>query len=453
MSALVAVAFAAAPAWGAQPAGGDARSSGHPSVLDPRAATIPSPNAPRIASTYPEAYPGGPGPSRVAAVGGMMSFPRAQDRPEQSADPLPGMPKGESRDRGARTIKGHTFPYPRLVDSPFAASSFYVGTTVDFLFQQGVRSGQEADDSGEIVGATYDRQLGFIQLNYGAEYAPHERVSFGLNADYLATVGANEESLFLYGGQTGFDFRPFLRVVLVRSDAAGIQWSLGGFGTYENGIRAVPQGLLVELSEQIDAIAEDPTGERTQCLAQGNLDCAFAEDTDFNSMQLARRRVGGGGNTAVAIALNEYLGLQVSGQFEAAEQAISNSLVGDVDALDLRAGAGIAPSLYLTDSLPVTLAAGYRFEWQQSTYRANPNLDIENGARVAAFNHRVSAGIYYAGRRDLMLGWTAAGARLEDAERGTTQVPSAGRTTSMSALAPNPHAWVASGQFDMRYFF
>lgn len=377
--------------------------------------------------------------------------PPPAPEPPEAPEPQPGMPSGETAQAGARTLLGHTFPYPRLAEVPFTASSFKVGTAIDYLSQAGV-SNTGTQTSGDVESLLYDRSLAFIRLDYGAEIAPHERFSFGLDADYLAMVGANEESLFLYGGQTGFDFRPFMRGAVYRDEERGVQLGIGGFGTFESGLRAVPQGLLVELSEQVDAIADDETGARARCLADGNLGCAFEDDANLaQAMQLTRRRFGGGGTVALGWAINSVLASQLGVRAEGARTTVSSAILGDVAATDVRVGASFAPSLDLSDWVPITLALAYRFEVQRSAYDGRPELGIDDGQEIVAMGHRASAGIYYAGRQDLMLGWSAMGSILEDTERGVAQVTQPAGSTSI--LQRQPNAMVASAQFDMRYFF
>jgi len=351
------------------------------------------------------------------------------------------MVKDESDRTGDRTLKGHTFHYPRLFPNAFTAASFYVGSSIEF-YHQGDVPGRVTSDTGEVLDEfVFDRDLGFVRLRYGIEFQPHKAVSFGLDADYLAEIGANEETLFLYGGQTGFDFRPNLKIRLVRSARYGSQLGLRAHGTFQAGIRAVPQGLLSLLEAQLNAIASSTTKQK--CLVAADFNCVFADAASdvSEAITLTRKRNGGGASLNFAQSLNRYLSGQLSIGLEGAKTVVSAPFVGDINASGLQFHAGISPAINLYPKLPVGLVYEYKLQYDKQTYDPNAAAGIATEQSVSALSHRMGFGLYYTGRRDLMLGWIAGLNFLQDVDRALNEVES------------QPNAFVFAAQFEMRYFF
>jgi hypothetical protein len=345
------------------------------------------------------------------------------DRPE--VPKTPGMVSGESDDWGSRTLDGHTFIYPRLVDTAFTASNFHVGTSVEFYHQAGVTS-KVTELDGTVQELEYDRDLAFVRLDYGVHFQLMEVVSIGLDADYLAEVGANQESLMLYGGQTGYDFRPTAKLRMWRSEDYGLQLAMRGYATVSGGVRAVPQGILSEVV----------TEERAECVMDRA--CAIEEDA---LDAITRTRNGGGGSVSLAKSLGRYVGMQAMVGFEGARLQVEGPNAA-IDATSMVFSAGASPSLDFFPGWPVGVALEYRFDLhrQQISEITGTTTEIPQSA-VLAKAHRFGASIHYTGRRDLMLGWSAGGAYLEDAERG------------LDSANAEPNALVFAAQFDMRYFF
>ena len=174
----------------------------------------------------------------------------------------------------------------------------------------------------------------------------------------------------------------------------------------------------------------------------------IALDLDLPSsvegMSVSRGRNAGGVTLAYAQALGAAAGLQIAVGGEAGRKTVSNSRVGDVDATSMSFHAGLAPSLNFAPSFPIGLTLEYRFELDRDTYDGNELAEVEPGSETVAKGHRFGAGLYYTGRRDLMLGWIGGLALLEDREAAigsVTETPDA------------PDAVLLSAQFDMRYFF
>jgi hypothetical protein len=354
------------------------------------------------------------------------------------------MVEGETDRSGGRTLLGHTFHLSRLVDSPFVVGNIYVGSSVEFFHQPGV-SVRIPSLTGGTLTETFDRNISFVKLNYGVDFRPSEYFSFGLDADYMVEVGSNGLTLFTWGGGGSFDFRPNAKIRVLRSERTGSQVAIRAHASFQQGIRALPLGLLVNVSERLKAVASDPTLPTAQdlanCLAAAKIDCVVsAED-----ITASRQRHGGGASVAYGQALGRYAGVQLSLGLEGASTAVSLP-VGEgqstsLDASDLAFHVGVAPSLNFYPKLPLGLTLEYRYQLDKSTYSANTKIDVADGTVVSAVSHRMNGGVYYTGRRDLMLGWIAGVNFNRDAAR------------SMQNAETDPRAFVFAAQFDMRYFF
>ena len=359
-----------------------------------------------------------------------------------AAGPSPGMVHGESEFAGDRTLLGHTFLYPRLFENAFVAASFYVGSSVEFYHQPGVTA-RVPTTTGTTDTITFDRDITFVKLNYGADLRASEYLSFGVDADYLAEVGTNGQTLFTWGGSGGFDVRPNAKLRIFRSDATGSQLALRGFGTFQAGIRAMPLGLLIDISNQIKAATQDPAA-LADCLIQANFECLPTPDvgTDITA---SRKRFGGGAALAYAQALGRYAGGQLAVGVESASTDVTLPLGGGattkLGSSETSFYAGISPSLNFYPLLPVGLTYEYRVELNKSSYDTNATLGLTDATKVSTLSHRMNWGLYYTGRRDLMLGWLAGVSFLQDLVR------------SMQHAATDPRAFVFAAQFDMRYFF
>jgi hypothetical protein len=227
---------------------------------------------------------------------------------------------------------------------------------------------------------------------------------------------------------------------LVRGTEAGAQLALQPFVMISGGIRAVPQGLLRVLADQIQEIAVSQ--ERTQCLVEADFNCAFDRDANLGeSIKLTQRRYGGGASLNYAQALNRHLGGQMSVSLGGASATTSATFLDNVASSHMLFKFGISPAINLHPIAPLGLTLEYRFELDKASYDPNETAGIPQGADVSASGHRGAAGLYYTGRRDLMLGWIAAIASMQDTGR------------SLYDAATEPSAFTFAAQFDMRYFF
>jgi hypothetical protein len=351
---------------------------------------------------------------------------------------MAGAVEGESAAAGARTLRSHTFQYPRYLQGPFLATSFHVGAGVEFYDQAEVHSEFESE-AGEVESFAFDRDLVFARLRAQLEVVPWEVFGLGVSGEYLAQIGVNEQSLFLYGADTGYDVRPSFKARLWRSDEHASQLALTGYGTFAGGLRAVPQGLLRELALEIADIAQDD--ERINCLVEADFDCAFDDVDLVAAIRLNRTRFGGGAGLSFAHAFSELAGLQLATGLEGAKSSFSWVYLGNIDAASVLFHAGLSPSLNFHPDVPLALTAEYRFHVEYSNFKPDEQAGLAADATDTATGHRLAAGAYYTGRRDLMLGTILGLSWLEEsAEIGLS-------------ASDQPKAFIVSAQFDMRYFF
>src|SRR5262245_65745982 len=111
------------------------------------------------------------------------------------------MVDGEDEELGARTLKGHTFQTPLLNDTAFVPTYFGVGTELGLYNQPGLVIRYQ-DENGANKKFTYDANAVFLRERFGVGFGILELVQLGVEADYTALVGANAETIFLFGGQT-----------------------------------------------------------------------------------------------------------------------------------------------------------------------------------------------------------------------------------------------------------
>ena len=211
------------------------------------------------------------------------------------------------------------------------------------------------------------------------------------------------------------------------------------------GIGAVPQGLLDALvrvlEDQTTNLATDPM--RQACLVQGDFECAFeGADVDIGSaIRLSRERYGGGGSLNFAQALGRYVGGQLMFGVDGISQTTSAPLVGDIKAGTVQVHLGVSPELNFYPKVPIGLLLEYRLTHETGSFDANAQAGIAADTEISATSHRMGGGLYYTGRRDLLLGWIAGASFVQDVER------------SLEKVGEHPDAFIYAAQIDMRYYF
>lgn len=432
-SLAVIAAVATASAQPAQPE--------RPVTFDAPPAPSATPSAPPAAppSAAPSAPPpeAAPPPAPAPAAAPSAESPKTEP-PKEVAPPIRGMVEGETVELGARTLKGHTFAIPLLNDTPFVPTFFGVGTELGFYNQPGLKI-PYIDETGATKKFVYDANAGFLRERFGLGIGLFDVAQIGVDADYIALVGANAESIFLFGGRTAFDVRPGARFRIARFEKTGTQIGVHGYGIVDGGIQLAPQGLLVEVVQALDKLVS--SDKRIRCLAAGNFKCAFPSIDVFGSMDVRQNEYGGGGSFNIAQALGRHLGAEATVGIELSAPDISNKNFGTITSTAFNVYGGVAPTLNLFPILPVGGMLEYRIDFRSESVDKNKKAGIPAGYSETALNHGVAAGLFYTGRRDLMLGWILNGNFLRQAEQ-------AGRKSSEQPLAA-----ILTAQFTMRYFF
>jgi hypothetical protein len=392
------------------------------------------------------APPGGPAPAgqpwgQPGAAAGQPGANAPGTAPPAASEPA-GWVKGETTELGARTLGGHTFPYPRYLDSAFVATTFHVGAGVEFYSQSEVESGFQAS-AGEAQSFSYDRDLVFARLRAGFDLAPWDVFAVSFEAEYLAQVGVSEQSLFLFGADTGYDLEPGVKARLWRSQSGATQLGLHVLGDFSGGLQAVPQGLLRELAVELAAIAQDQG--RINCLVAADFECAFKEVDLITAIQLHRKHYGAEALLNLAHAFSPLFGGQFTLGLGGAYSNYSWRYLGDIDTGTFVLDAGLGPTFDFYPDFPLGLTLEYRFTLEHNVYSATAGPEgqptIEEATSDTAIGNRLAAGVYFTGRRDLMLGAIVGLSFVdESAEIGKT-------------AADQPKATIVAIQFDMRYFF
>jgi hypothetical protein len=204
----------------------------------------------------------------------------------------------------------------------------------------------------------------------------------------------------------------------------------------------VPQGLLRELALELAEIAQDQG--RVNCLVAADFECAFDDVDLVTAIQLRRRTYGAAAALGFAHAFDPAFGLQLALGLGGGYSEYSWRYVGAVDAGTFKLTAGIGPSLNFAPAFPLGIAIEYQFELEHTGYSVEAGEDaasVPSDASATETGHRLGAGFYFTGRRDLMLGAILGLSFVdESAELG-------------KAAADQPMARLITLQFDLRYFF
>ncbi len=382
----------------------------------------------------------------LATAGAGAQAPAAPPpAPELAPAPRPvaaparkGMVDGEDERWGARTLSGHTFPLPLLIDHPFVATHFGVGTEVGFYSQPGLGL-EYVDETGREQTFTYDANAGFLRERLALGIGLFETFELSVDADYLAFVGANEGTIFLFGGRTAYDVRPGVRGRILRASRTGTQLGGRAYAILSEGIQIQPQGLLVTLVQQIAALAASE--RRTTCLVAGDFACAFPDLDLAAAIQVIHTRYGGGASVSAAQPLGRHVGVLGTVGLEVARARSSNVSFGNLYSTPLDFYAGVAPSLDLEPYAPIGAMVEYRVDVESIPYEENRSAGVPAGYGETNLNHAVAAGLFYTGRRDLQLGLVLSASFLN-------QSAQAGPRSTVQPLAA-----IVTAQFTVGYFF
>jgi hypothetical protein len=291
------------------------------------------------------------------------------------AAPIGEEPSSESSEFGDRTLKGHTFIYPILQEGAFNTTHF------------GIRQGAAIQTVPQVplgpLGAFDLSASGLVQdFDLGIKILPWLGV-YGTAEGTLIT-GVNVDSLVLIGGSFGFKGEGGAVVRIVRIERSGTQVAVrlfGGAGTGRD-LTVLPlvQGLLSG-GKQLGDVLNGSVGKYI-LLPKGN-----------NTF---------GGSLHAAQAVGKWVGLQAALEGRSTRDTSSP--------FDQNANANVDHTTSTTtfkgsfgvdvDGSPSGVPLGAMVEYQLHLDNASP----DQGASISTTSHYVAAGLYYTGRRNLLLG-------------------------------------------------
>lgn len=404
-------------------------------VTAPAAAQDPPPPLPP-ADTPPEPPPPAAGKAAPPAAA-TPAPPAAAAEPPASAEPTaPEPPPGarqDTRKEDARTLKGHAFIPPLLLDSAFVST--YVGGSVQM--------GREASFGLPLyamntIGVShqfqFDTSLSLVTGRIQLGLAFLGRLEIDLDTSSTGVVAGDSTTGLLYGSHGGFDVRPGLRVVAVRSPSTGTQLGVRAYGAFSSSTRMNPQRVLDEIGKEASAIAA--SSERSACLQTGDLACALPGFDAAAAMKVSRATYGAGAAVSLAQAIASKIGLQATVGFEVA-RANSGSQAASLGSTPIGVYVGAGPSIDLSPIVPMGIAAEYRFDFATESFGGTATSGAAVSGSSTTMRHGVAAGLFYTGRRELVMGTAFVGSFA----------------TNSSDAGPLPGTTVLSVVGTIRYYF
>jgi hypothetical protein len=336
-----------------------------------------------------------------------------------------------ARHDDTRSLKGHAFRPPLLLDTAFATTHVGLTASIGREVTPGVHV-LSTNSLGVMQDLTYDATLTVLGGRVQAGAAFLGRIELDVDASYAGLVVGDQHTAVLFGGQSTYDVRPGLRIAALRSPSSGTALGVHAYGAFTGSSRLNPARVLSQIGKDIQAIAADP--KRTSCLQVGDLACALGDDFDvFAAMKVSRATYGAGAAVSLAQAFFSRFGVQATAGVEIAKGSSSSQAAPSLGSLPIDVYVGVAPSLDLAPAVPIGISAEYRFDFASESFSGSPGGD----SSTKTTKHGVAAGLYYTGRRDLVLGAAFVGNFTATSADG-------------SAL---PSTSLLSGVVTMRYFF
>jgi hypothetical protein len=358
----------------------------------------------------------------------------------------------------ARTLNGHTFPTAFLIDSAFVQTNVGIGVEIGRQWEYGVQPASPASPSptSSPDSFQYDRALALTTQYLSFGVAVSDRVEIGMSASYSAMVSGDVNAAILFGGRTAWTLTPGARFKLFRSSQA--QMALHLYGNFGSSAWQNPALVITEISNEVGQIAGNagnptPNPTRMSCLADGNLACALTTP-GFNpqtSAYTSQSNFGGGGTLSLAAAFTSSFGLQAALGLEAG-YAPSTAGGATFASAPVIFHVGVAPSFDLGPSVPLTLMAEYLLTVTNSS-TVSSSIDsasvMADAGSVLTIQNSLVGGVYYTGRRDLVLGLLF---RADFAE-AQSSFPDDSTGTTMTDTVVQPPLTRLTGQINARYFF
>jgi len=226
-------------------------------------------------------------------------------------------------------------------------------------------------------------RLGAFQQRTSIGVALAPRVSLGLDGGIMTWGGANSQSALQVGSGIGFDARPGLKIGLVNNQNYGIALALRAYGTAAQAMGSRPASAISALAQQAGA--------------QKSLSTVGAGRVDMSSL-------GGGLSISAAKSLGRHAGLQFEIGGEGSRVRSGNAFEGRLDSRPRTLYTGAAASIDLSPIAPVVAMFEYRMDRSVIPVAASSKEGVAVGDVGHSNMHRMSAGLYYTARKNLVLG-------------------------------------------------
>jgi hypothetical protein len=359
------------------------------------------------------------------------------------AVPTPPPPEGPSEPAhgSARTLRGHRFITPFLLNSAIVESNLGLGVEIGRQFSPAYPGGGQTSMSSAMHDFSYDRALGATAMYASFGIAVTNAVELGVSATYATLMGGDPQSALLYGSRNDWELKPGARFRFVKTQTT--QLALNVYGDFGSGVQLEPGGVLLEIANEAAQIGADQN--RANCLASGDLGCTITNKM-FNAqtaMGFSSANYGGGATLSLAHAFTSTFGLQAALGLDAGYETTTagSNTYGSVP---VNFHVGLAPSLDFGANVPIGIMAEYLFSVRDDIGIVTETLDSPT---LLTLHNGFVLGVYYTGRENLSVG-----ALLNASIDEVTTTFGADSSSMTTPTGKQPYTRVA-GQITARYYF
>ncbi|HVK71563.1 MAG TPA: hypothetical protein VM694_44220 [Polyangium sp.] len=338
----------------------------------------------------------------------------------------------------ARTLEGHRFQPPVLLEGPFTTTHVGIDTSMGLRVQDGGGAPPAAPMGLPLP--THDGQKLFLfEERLAVGIAPVRGAEIGARAAFQMGVGGDAATTYLYGIRTGYEVRPHLGFEVLHSEVLGLSVGLRAGLVLAGGVRARPSGLVDAMMREADAVMREPA--RFICLRAGDLGCAFKTFDGAGALHVDERSFGVHALASAAKSFGQHVGIQASFGGEALDTRLRGGPGLDTRTAPRAYAASVAASVDLAPLAPVGAMLEAGLERGENRGIDRRNAELLGAAPMAYTTERVAAGVYYTGRDALTLGFIGT--------YGFTQA----RRAAGDTASPGPPTRALGGRLAFRYFF
>lgn len=364
--------------------------------------------------------------------------PEAGTQPNAAGQPSEVAPVPQPSHDG-RAMDGHVFPFPLFVPSSFVVSSF------------GVRAGFEsrtvpAFPTDSSTGASASQRVDLATViateGFDATVRVHRTLAVTLDIYGKARVGTNTATLLGTGADFEVGGNGGLLLSILRTQK--FQLSVRGQGGYYRG----QQAGIARFYQDVRAIAQQTVvrviaGDANYDSERAKIDASLSQAargllTSANGLRAA-------GMLTAALTLSRSVGLQaVAGfSFESSSYASKQFQVTSNGSTRLRETAtlrqGIVGLALDVSGAPIAIPLDLLLEYAVIPLTLSRQAML-GPAVQATVEQRVAAGLYYAGRSDLQLGFSGY-ALLEQVPELGAEARASGKPRDMGGLFSFRYIW------------